>query len=503
MAAPPPGSLSPPPAHLLPPRPREDPPSSDDEGCCAPLIHGPCPHACIPCPPHLLARLPSPGAANGHGSPPPIPRPYPSRVECRMRERLRHPRSFPDPEPSAEGQEWPPPPPPASPYTAGPPVGGTPALPPELLRRDPAAATSSSSSSSWPPPPPARPAAPSPPPQRPTPSTPAPPATPQDLTEELVAQTLEVEDPNADDRREFVAEFGEFCERELRLAGCKAFAYGSSATGLCAKGSDVDIYLMVKTDMLKSEAKRVLGKLERVLKKQGLREVTFIEDARVPVVQTRVRQPQGMWRYSFDVNAMDATGFLASRVVAGLVAKDPRVRLLALPLKQLLARTHLNNAKQGYLCTYGWVLCLLAFLQSRRPPVLPTEAGLQAFTSANTEMVGELFPDFFRWMALLDWKNMYVSARSGGVHHRGAFPGDFQHGRCMVIEDIYQQGVNITKLRSPALRNIVAWCQDIADRLGRTNAYRPLLTLDYGAYRKRPRPEEDAGEEEEEVGWEA
>lgn len=50
---------------------------------------------------------------------------------------------------------------------------------------------------------------------------------------------------------------------------------------------------------------------------------------------------------------------------------DPRVKDLAYIIKRWAKRRWMNNASEGTLSSYGYVLCLVHFLQTRDPPVVP------------------------------------------------------------------------------------------------------------------------------------
>lgn len=50
---------------------------------------------------------------------------------------------------------------------------------------------------------------------------------------------------------------------------------------------------------------------------------------------------------------------------------DHRVKELAYVLKRWAKRRWVNNASEGTLSSYGYLLCLLHFLQTRSPPVVP------------------------------------------------------------------------------------------------------------------------------------
>ncbi|CAM9858125.1 unnamed protein product, partial [Choristocarpus tenellus] len=50
---------------------------------------------------------------------------------------------------------------------------------------------------------------------------------------------------------------------------------------------------------------------------------------------------------------------------------DPRVKALAYVVKHWAKCRRINNASEGTLSSYGYLLCLLHFLQTRDPPVVP------------------------------------------------------------------------------------------------------------------------------------
>lgn len=50
---------------------------------------------------------------------------------------------------------------------------------------------------------------------------------------------------------------------------------------------------------------------------------------------------------------------------------DPRVKELAYVVKHWAKRRCVNNASEGTLSSYGYLLCLVHFLQTRNPPVVP------------------------------------------------------------------------------------------------------------------------------------
>ena len=50
---------------------------------------------------------------------------------------------------------------------------------------------------------------------------------------------------------------------------------------------------------------------------------------------------------------------------------DPRVRALAYVVKHWVKARHINNASEGTLSSYAYILLVLHFLQTRKPAIVP------------------------------------------------------------------------------------------------------------------------------------
>ena len=50
---------------------------------------------------------------------------------------------------------------------------------------------------------------------------------------------------------------------------------------------------------------------------------------------------------------------------------DPRIKSLGHVVKHWAKQRLLNKASEGSLSSYGYLLCLVHFLQTRNPPVVP------------------------------------------------------------------------------------------------------------------------------------
>lgn len=73
--------------------------------------------------------------------------------------------------------------------------------------------------------------------------------------------------------------------------------------------------------------------------------------------------------------------FLFWRARQAYSEADHRVKELAYVVKHWAKRRWVNNASEGTLSSYGYLLCLVHYLQTRSPPVVPN---LQVRSRQNT-----------------------------------------------------------------------------------------------------------------------
>ncbi|KAI9894592.1 MAG: hypothetical protein M1814_001947 [Vezdaea aestivalis] len=211
----------------------------------------------------------------------------------------------------------------------------------------------------------------------------------------------------------------------------KVHVFGSSGNLLCTSDSDVDVCL---TTPFKALEKVCL--LANALAKRGMERIVCIPNAKVPIVK--------MWDPDFkmacDMNVNNTLALENTRMIRTYVEIDPRVRPLAMIVKHWTRRRVLNDAALGgTLSSYTWICLILNFLQTRKPPILPSlherkrnrphEAVgingqpsefadnlrcLKGLGSANKESLGELLFAFFRRHAHeIDYDAFVASVRLG------------------------------------------------------------------------------------------
>ncbi|KAH8594103.1 hypothetical protein B0O99DRAFT_514662 [Bisporella sp. PMI_857] len=204
--------------------------------------------------------------------------------------------------------------------------------------------------------------------------------------------------------------------------------FGSSGNLLCTDESDVDI--CITTDWKVLEGVCMIAEL---LAKSGMKEVICVPGAKVPIV--KVFDP--VLKLACDMNVNNTLALENTRMIKTYVEIDPRVRPLAMIIKYWTKRRIVNDAAFGAtLSSYTWICMIINFLQSRKPPVLPSlhqrphmklpskdgkESpfaddlhALRGFGKKNTESLGQLLFAFFRFYGHeFDYDNLVVSVRNG------------------------------------------------------------------------------------------
>ena len=89
--------------------------------------------------------------------------------------------------------------------------------------------------------------------------------------------------------------------------------------------------------------------------------------ARIPIVQFVDRTSGAHCDLSFS-NSLAVSNTLLLRTYSEI---DPRIRPLAYIIKHWARARHINSPADGTLSSYGYVICLLSFLQHRPVPLVP------------------------------------------------------------------------------------------------------------------------------------
>uniref|UniRef100_A0A672GM36 CCHC-type domain-containing protein n=1 Tax=Salarias fasciatus TaxID=181472 RepID=A0A672GM36_SALFA len=144
-----------------------------------------------------------------------------------------------------------------------------------------------------------------------------------------------------------------------RLPGCRLRLYGSSATGLALKSSDVNV------DVGGAPSPLTLAVVS--LLPAEFCDAASDFHAKVPAVRCR-HASSGLL---FTVSSGNSLACLSSDHLAALSAREPRLAPLVLAFRHWARLVHLDVPGEGGLPSYCLALMVLHFLQQREPPLLP------------------------------------------------------------------------------------------------------------------------------------
>ncbi len=204
--------------------------------------------------------------------------------------------------------------------------------------------------------------------------------------------------------------------------------FGSSISGLSIKGSDLDICLIIPD----AKEKNTVFNIAKVLRGQGMENVTAIPKARVPVVN--FSDPRSGLNVDISVNntlAIHNTDLLKS--YANI---NEMVRNLILIVKHWAFHRDISNSYEGTLSSYSWsILCLNYLISEKIVPNLQENGtanvieinGIEYDISFLSESKSELPKDislsklvcgFFDFYSSWDWSTNVVSMKNGGFISR-------------------------------------------------------------------------------------
>ncbi|RKU45450.1 hypothetical protein DL546_007452 [Coniochaeta pulveracea] len=225
--------------------------------------------------------------------------------------------------------------------------------------------------------------------------------------------------------------------------------FGSSGNLLCSDDSDVDI--CITTEWTELECVCMIAEL---LNNRGMEKVVCVAGAKVPIV--KIWDPE--LKLNCDMNVNNVLALENTRMVRTYVQLDERVRPLAMVIKHWTRRRIINDAAfGGTLSSYTWICLIIAFLQLRKPPVLPAlhqrqeklpkKEGepnefaddvekLRSFGKDNEESLGALLFHFFKFYAHeFDYDKYALSIRLGKLITKTEKKWHLALNNCLCVEE--------------------------------------------------------------------
>mmetsp|Transcript_16719 Transcript_16719/g.15078 ORF Transcript_16719/g.15078 Transcript_16719/m.15078 type:complete len:446 (+) Transcript_16719:1-1338(+) len=178
----------------------------------------------------------------------------------------------------------------------------------------------------------------------------------------------------------------EFIQNSLISSGiltsdCTIVMYGSSMNNFGNNNSDIDMCVKLSNNFLSNEQLtnqsssnypmdkqiQLMEKIGEHIQLLGMKNVETITSCRVPVVNfTDI--DSGL---DCDLTFHNLLAIRNTELLRAYSLIDERVRILAYFIKHWAKIRHINSPFDGTLSSYGYVLCLIHFLQTRPVPILP------------------------------------------------------------------------------------------------------------------------------------
>ncbi|TIC69812.1 hypothetical protein E3Q02_00725 [Wallemia mellicola] len=227
--------------------------------------------------------------------------------------------------------------------------------------------------------------------------------------------------------------------------GARLIAFGSMANGFALRNSDP-----ASEPLSSSELTTIVGEL---IRHETNFHVKPLPKARIPIIKlTLAPTPALPYGIACDIGFGGQLALENTRLLLGYASIDPpRLRTLVLFIKVWSKRRKINSAYRGTLSSYGFTLLVIFFLAHvKQPPVLPNLQRIpplrpvspesasyegrniyffddvallrQEWSSANTQSVGELLWEFFRFYAKdFNYTHDVISIRTeGGILSKDA-----------------------------------------------------------------------------------
>ncbi|WFD21692.1 RNA uridylyltransferase [Malassezia equina] len=252
-------------------------------------------------------------------------------------------------------------------------------------------------------------------------------------------------------------------------------AFGSMANGFALRYSDMDLCCIIPPDGEDRTASELVEELGALIRRDTDFIVLSLPHARIPIIKIRQAPTSDVpYEIACDIGFNNEVALANTHLLLTYAQLDPqRLRALVLFLKVWAKRRKLNSPFTGTLSSYGYTLLVLFFLvHVKQPAVLPNLQRIpsdtplsrddvmlgghnvyfydnmdvlsQTWHSMNTESVGELLLDFFRYFS----RDFHYARDAISMRTEGGLVAKETHGWSadfLGIEDPFQRGYNVAR----------------------------------------------------------
>ena len=171
--------------------------------------------------------------------------------------------------------------------------------------------------------------------------------------------------------------------------------YGSHATNLCLPWSDLDIVLIPKNNININRGDNnhaLLSKLYENLRNQKwVKDINYISNASIPIIKIYSIDVYNNIPIDISIQEENHFGLKCVELVKQFMNQFESLKLLVLPLKNILKRANLNDPYKGGISSYGLILMIVYFLKQQ------SFAGIDISLGENNSNLGRLFYDFLNF----------------------------------------------------------------------------------------------------------
>ena len=238
--------------------------------------------------------------------------------------------------------------------------------------------------------------------------------------------------------------------------------FGSSQNNFGSDGADCDMCISYPgCELVNREEKAVLIEAigDFLCEELGMLNVSTRTTSRIPIVM--FKDPKTL--LDCDISFYNPLALSNTSLLRTYSCIDSRLREVAFIVKKWVKARHINSPLDGTLSSYGYILMVIHFFQTRAPPIIPSlqrlpttwsghaihlnsppvdehewqvhpvegckcdtyfyrpqneaaETQLKEFASKNTLSTAELLMDFFRYYAWdFDYRRSVISVRNGST----------------------------------------------------------------------------------------
>ena len=186
-----------------------------------------------------------------------------------------------------------------------------------------------------------------------------------------------------------------------RIDDIEVQIYGSYRTGLSLPWSDIDIILINKNNLLKNQSEKILRQLCYLFTgKKWINSMKFLENLPIPSITIVSSSDYGSINIDITVQDDKHNGLKCVSLVESYLKEYSALRPIILALKTILKNASLNNPNLGGLSSYGLILMVVSYIQSKRDS--------NNYEDDDKDIIGKTFHGFLGHYGIFFDFNRYV-----------------------------------------------------------------------------------------------